>query len=42
MQQQQIKGLSQSPDQQEEPKMKWTSRIVSDAVGEAGSVEFDN
>jgi hypothetical protein len=37
-----IEGLSQSPDQQEEPKMQWTGRVVTDTRGDAGAVVLDD
>lgn len=32
-----IEGLSQSPNQEEEPRMKWTGRVVIDTRGDAGA-----
>lgn len=32
-----IKGLSQSPDQEEESKMKWIGRVVTDTRGDSGA-----
>ena len=33
--------MSQSPDQQEEPKMQWTGRVVTDTRGDAGAIILD-